>query len=89
MGEDREGHPVWYDNFNHDFRGKQISHNTLIKYPSISITDHSNLLIGLHYSVRVDDVIMYFMYRAELCLQHCAEISAQVYILLLFLLFGN
>ena len=21
MGEDREGHPVWYDNFNYDFRG--------------------------------------------------------------------
>ena len=21
MGEDREGHPVWYDNFNYDFKG--------------------------------------------------------------------
>ena len=24
MGEDREGHPVWYGNFNYDFRGKYI-----------------------------------------------------------------
>ena len=21
MGEDRDGHPVWYDNFNYDFKG--------------------------------------------------------------------
>ena len=21
MGEDREGHRVWYDNFNYDFKG--------------------------------------------------------------------
>jgi hypothetical protein len=24
-GEDREGHPVWYDNFNYDFRGLHYS----------------------------------------------------------------
>jgi hypothetical protein len=52
MGEDREGHPVWYDNFNYDFR-------------------------GLHYSVRLDDIMTYFMYQAELCLQHCAEATIQ------------
>ena len=26
MGEDREGHPIWYDNFNYDFRGKYMMH---------------------------------------------------------------
>ena len=25
MGEDREGHPIWYDNFNYDFKGKLIT----------------------------------------------------------------
>ena len=25
MGEDREGHPIWYDNFNLDFKGKLVA----------------------------------------------------------------
>ena len=28
MGEDREGNPVWYDNFNLDFKGMYYSRGT-------------------------------------------------------------
>jgi metal transporter CNNM len=52
MGEDREGHPVWYDHFNYDFK-------------------------GLHYSVRMDEVLLLSLYRAELALKMCATASAE------------
>ena len=32
MGDDREGHPVWYDHFSYDFRGNYIC--TLFKIHS-------------------------------------------------------
>ena len=40
MGEDREGHPVWYDNFNYDFRGSVI--------PYIYARIHFSKLVHLH-----------------------------------------
>ena len=27
MGVDRDGHPVWYDNFNYDFKGRRMQSN--------------------------------------------------------------
>ena len=85
MGEDREGHPVWYDHFSYDFRGNYIS--TLFKthsrhmhkiYSQASLT-HSVMVTGLFYSVRMDDIMTLFMYRAELCLQRCAKASVRVH----------
>ena len=36
------------------------------------------MFIGIHYSVRVDDIMTHFMYRAELCFKLCAEASIRV-----------
>ncbi len=38
FGEDRDGHPVWYDNYgNMDFRGEWLVHFTIIMSGYISI----------------------------------------------------
>ena len=39
----------------------------------------NNIVLGLHCSVKLDDIMTHFMYRAELCFQRCAEASVRVY----------
>ena len=84
MGEDREGHPVWYDNFKYDFRGSFIPyiyrHIHILHLVNLHLQQKILLMyyIGLYYSVSLDDIITHFMYQAELCLQHCAKATIQV-----------
>ena len=37
-----------------------------------------SLLIGLHYSVRMEDLMLMSMYRAEYGIKLCADASAKV-----------
>ena len=91
MGEDREGHPVWYDNFNYDFKGKLVTcisptmcYHTLCVRKKKQCDIHHPVMIllyaGLHYSVKMDDVLRLCMYRVELCMQRCAEASIEVHV---------
>ena len=43
-----------------------------------SLAVHINIVLGLHCSVKPEDIMTHFMYRAELCFQRCAEASARV-----------
>ena len=35
-------------------------------------------VLGLHYSVKLDDILKTCLYRAEMCLKLCEEASAKV-----------
>ena len=71
MGVDREGHPVWYDNFNLDFKG--LSHHFLLVH-----CENLSLYVGIHYSVRLEDVLQTCLYRSEKCMKLCEEASVKV-----------
>ena len=56
MGEDREGHPVWYDNFNYDFRGSFIPYIYILVYLCTYISSSIILLMYLHRATLFSEV---------------------------------
>ena len=77
MGEDRDGHPVWYDHFNYDFRGKG-AHCHFLSHVKMLDRLYHNILIGLHFSTKPDDIMKLWIYRVEMLAQLCEEASARV-----------
>ena len=75
LGEDRDGHPVWYDNFNYDFRGKDALCHSLVM--SRCLPHNYIILIGLYFSTKPDDIMKLWIYRVEMLAQLCEETSSQ------------